>query len=91
MQGHGEAVPSHATLRKTYLPLEPENSEATGATQVASGTDRSWGLRSHCDFRTWQSTATEKHTDTLKASLQLNRLVSLEEMTEKNTTLEKQG
>lgn len=38
MQGHGEAVPSHATLRKTYLPLEPENSEATGATQVASGT-----------------------------------------------------
>lgn len=53
--------------------------------------DRSQGLGPHCDFQTWQSTATEKHTDTLKALLQLNHLVSLEEMTEKNTTLEKQG
>lgn len=30
-------MPSHTT-QKTSLPLEPEGSEATGATQVASGT-----------------------------------------------------
>ena len=57
--------------------------KVNGAKQVASG-----GSRGPCDlttdFQTWQqSTAAQKHTDTLNALLQLNHLLSLEEMTAK--------
>lgn len=49
-----------------------------------------WGQRlgqdqNHCDLLA-TGTATQKHTNTLKALLQLNHLVFLEEMTEKHNS-----
>lgn len=40
----------------------------------------------HCDLLLGNRTATQKHTNTLKALLQLNHLVFLEEMTEKHNS-----
>lgn len=77
---------AHNSEELTYLQSLKTQKQADRTRAQAAGPLTSLG------FQTWpQGTDTQKCTDTFKASLQLNCFASLEEMTEKNTTLEKQG
>lgn len=83
--GEGTHCP-HVQLGKMCLPLESKNSESERSKPGGLGWQVPGALRPHCRFRRRQSTAAQKHTDTLKALLQLNHLVSLEEMAGKHNS-----